>query len=75
MIPSKDAKIYIPDRETHDRLLKDYVDNTWKDKDVEVDWEWSGPGLYRIHEHAGTRMLHVNTRTFLPCVSFKWEGV
>lgn len=62
----KDTKVYVSDRETHDRLLKDYVDSVWKDCDVEVDWEWSGPGMYRIHEHAGAG---------LPCVSLKWEGV
>ena len=62
----KNLKVHISDRETHDRLLKDYVDSVWKDRDVEIDWEWSGPGMYRIHEHTGAG---------LPCVSLKWEGV
>lgn len=62
----KDVKVYVSDRETHDRLLKDYVDSVWKGRDVEIDWEWSGPGMYRIHEHTGAG---------LPCVSLKWEGV
>lgn len=62
----KDEKVYISDQEMHDRLLKDYVDIVWKNQDVEVDWEWSGPGMYRIHEHTGTG---------LPFVSLKWEGV
>lgn len=62
----KDEKVCISDREMHDRLLKNYVDIVWKNQDVEVDWEWSGPGMYRIHEHTGAG---------LPCVSLKWEGV
>lgn len=62
----KDEKVYISDQEMHDRLLKNYVDIVWKNQDVEVDWEWSGPGMYRIHEHTGAG---------LPCVSLKWEGV
>ena len=61
----KDETIYIASRKTHDILLKDYVDSVWKDKDVKVDWEWSGAGVYRIHEH---------TEAGLPCISLKWEG-
>jgi len=65
---SKDAKIYISDQEIHDQLLRNYIDSAWEGKDVEVDWEWSGPGTYRIHEH--------NTEgTGLPCISLKWEGI
>ena len=62
----KDEKVYISDREMHDRLLKNYVDIVWKNQDVEVDWEWSGPGMYRIHEH---------TDAGLPCISLKWESL
>lgn len=62
----KDEKVYISSQKMHDIILKDYVDNTWKGKDVKVDWEWSGPGVYRIHEHTGAG---------LPCISLKWEGV
>lgn len=65
-MPRKGAKVYVSGREAHRRLLADYVDGAWKDKDVEVDWEWSGPGTYRIHEHVDAG---------LPCVSLKWEGV
>jgi len=63
---TKTESVYIDDQETHDKLLKEYVDSTWKGKDVEVDWEWSGSGVYRIHEHTGDG---------LPYVSLKWEGV
>lgn len=66
MILSKDEKVYISDQEMHDRLLLDYVDNVWKNKDVKVDFEWSGPGMYRIHEHM---------EAGLPCISLKWEDL
>lgn len=62
----KDAKVYVSDKAMHDRLLKEYVDGAWKGREVDVDWEWSGPGMYSIHEHEGSG---------LPCVSLKWEGV
>ena len=62
----KNSLVHIVDQKVHARMLKDYVDEHWKDKDVQVDWEWSGPGMYRIHEHAGDG---------LPCISLKWEGV
>ena len=63
---SKDAQVYVSDRKAHYALLKRYLEENWACKDVEVDWEWSGPGMYRIHEHTGAE---------LPCVSLKWEGV
>lgn len=66
MILLDNAKVHISDKKTHDELLKEYVETVWEDKDVQVDWEWSGPGMYRIHEHLGAG---------LPCVSLKWEGV
>lgn len=62
----KNSKVHISDQKIHDRMLRDYVDEHWKDVDVKVDWEWSGPGMYRIHEHVGAG---------LPCISLKWEGV
>lgn len=62
----KDTKVYVSDKAAHDALLKGYVDEVWASKDVEVDWEWSGPGVYRIHEHVDGGV---------PCVSLKWEGV
>lgn len=65
MSVSPKSRVRISDRKAHDRMLKDYVDERWKGVDVEVDWEWSGPGVYRIHEHVGTG---------LPCVSLKWEA-
>lgn len=61
----KDEKVYISSQKMHDIILRDYVDDNWRE-DVEVDWEWSGPGFYRIHEHTGAG---------LPCISLKWEGV
>lgn len=64
--PPKDSKVYVSDRKTHDELLKRHVEEHWKDRDVQVDWEWSGPGRYRIHEHVGAG---------LPCISLKWEGI
>ena len=63
---SKKSTVHIVDKKVHERMLRDYVEEHWKDKDVQVDWEWSGPGMYRIHEHTGAG---------LPTVSLKWEGV
>lgn len=62
----KDRKVYVSDQKTHDELLKRYVEKNWMNKDVQVDWEWSGPGMYRIHEHVGAG---------LPTISLKWEDV
>lgn len=66
MAMPKDSKVYLSDKEAHDRTLHEYVKEHWKDRDVLVDWEWSGPGMYRIHEHVGAG---------LPCISLKWEGI
>ena len=63
---SKNEKVYISDRKMHDMLLKSYIDDAWSNRDVEVDWEWSGPGMYSIHEIA---------EACLPRISLKWRGV
>lgn len=68
---SPKSMVHITDKKVHERILKDYVDEHWKDRDVQVDWEWSGPGMYRIHEH----MVNGPMGNGLPCVSLKWEGV
>lgn len=62
---SKDSTVCLADRQAHDLALREYVEGRWAGKDVSVDWEWSGPGHYRIHEHVGAG---------LPSVSLKWEA-
>lgn len=64
--PPRGSKVYLSDRKAHDLTLRAYVEERWKGRDVLVDWEWSGPGYYRIHEHVGAG---------LPCISLKWEGI
>jgi len=65
MKASTTGKIYITDARLHHLLLKEFVDTEFAGKDVEVDWEYSGIGLYRIHVHKGDT----------PTVSLKWEGL
>lgn len=66
MRASQILEVYVPDKKTHDELLKQYVDENWANTEVDVDWEWSGPGSYRIHVHEVDGCVSV---------SFKWEGL
>lgn len=67
MKASPEHKIFLTDKKLHHLLLQEYVDTVYKNIDVEVDWEYSGIGLYRIHVH--------HPKGGLPCVSLKWEGM
>lgn len=66
MSASQITKVYVSTLELHNQLLKEYVDNEWANTEVDVDWEWSGPGYYRIHIHEVDGCVSV---------SFKWEGL
>lgn len=62
----EDKGVYVGDKKTHDSLFRAYIEEKYANKDIYVDWEWSGPGRYRIHVH------EVNGRV---SISFKWEGI
>lgn len=62
-----DVMVYCSTQKDHDDELKQLIEKFYHDKDVEVDWEWSGAGMYRLQ-------AWFNRPEGLPLVSLKWEG-
>lgn len=63
-----DMVIYCDSQEDHERELREWVGRVFGDKDVEVDWEYSGAGKYRFQ-------VWSDRPEGLPLVALKWEGV
>ena len=67
MLWQSDVVVYCSTQKDHDDELKRLIEKFYHDKDIEVNWEWSGAGMYRLQ-------AWFNRPEGLPLVSLKWEG-